>query len=99
MLLLSRFRIVGHSMQPTISPNETVLVSSLPYVLAHPKRGDIIVFKDEKSKSVMIKRITQITADGYILSGDNINDSMDSRRLGVIKRKAILGKVIAIFQT
>ncbi len=97
MLFLSRFRIHGHSMQPTISPDQTVLVSGLPYLFIHPKTGDIIACADEESGKVLIKRITKITNDGYILSGDNISDSMDSRRLGVIKRKAILGKVIAIF--
>lgn len=97
MLFLSRFRVDGHSMQPTISPNQTILVSSVPYFFALPKIDDIIAC--EKSGKVLIKRITKITSKGYIVSGDNIRDSMDSRKLGVIKRKAILGKVIAIFQT
>lgn len=84
-------------MVPTIFPNQTVLVSGIPYFFILPKRGDIVACK--KSGKVLMKRITQVTANGYILSGDNINDSMDSRSLGAIKRKAILGKVIAIFQT
>lgn len=97
MLFLSRFRVLGHSMLPTISPNQTVLVSGIPYLLTHPKRGDIVACK--KSGKVLIKRITKTTVDGYFLSGDNISDSMDSRRLGMIKIKAIFGKVIAIIQT
>ncbi len=97
MLFLSRFRVNGHSMQPTIFSNQTVLVSSIPYLFASPKIGDIIAFTDKMNKKVLIKRITKITTDGYFLSGDNISDSIDSRRLGAIKRKAILGKVIAIF--
>ncbi len=95
MLLLSRFIIQGHSMEPNILQGQTILVSSIPYLFFKPKIGDIVVIKNNK---YLVKRIARIdpSADGerYFVSGDNKKDSMDSRKLGWISREDIVGKVI-----
>lgn len=98
MFLLSRFKIYGHSMEPTIKNGETVLASSLPYLFSKPKIGDIAVFvKEEK---MFIKRIVKIdpsVAGGkYFVSGDNKKDSLDSRKIGLVERSGIVGKVILL---
>jgi len=92
MLLLSRFKIAGHSMSPTFSEDDSVLVSSLPLLFFKPKIGDVVVF--EKYNRFYIKRIDKIENEKYFLVGDNKNDSFDSRRFGSVKRSQIKGKVI-----
>jgi len=91
MLLLTRFRIVGHSMQPQIKNGQTVLVSSIPYWFKIPRINDIVAFK--VAGKILIKRITNIKNDKYFLEGDNQKDSLDSGEFGYLPRQAILGKV------
>ena len=123
MLLLSRFTISGHSMEPTIKNGDSVFVSSVPFFFSKPKVGDIVLIRhsgersdsrissqssqqrrrfwtsqnDEGSK-FLIKRITKIDpsddGDRYFVKGDNKRDSVDSRRLGRIGRREIVGKVV-----
>jgi signal peptidase I len=39
-----RFRIEGSSMEPSMHPNQYVLVDKLSYMLGDPQRGDVVVF-------------------------------------------------------
>jgi len=94
MLLLSRFTIYGHSMEPTIKNGETVLASSIPFLFSNPKVGDVVVFK--KNEKVFIKRITKIDGEKYFVGGDNKKDSLDSRKIGLVERSGIAGKVILL---
>lgn len=94
MLLLSRFKISGHSMEPFIKNGQTVLVSKIPYLLFKPKIGDIVAFK--KNEKVFIKRIVKIDGKKCFVRGDNKKDSVDSRRFGWIFKKHIIGKAIWI---
>jgi signal peptidase I len=93
MLLLARFKIVGHSMEPQVKNGEFVLVSDFPYWFKTPKINDIVAFKDNTNK-VLIKRITGIGKGKYFVEGDNKNDSLDSRKLGNIPRDKIIGEII-----
>lgn len=92
-MLLGLFRISGHSMEPTLHENDTVLTSNLPYLFFSPKQGDIIVF--EKDNKIIVKRIQKIENDRYFVTGDNSRDSKD---FGWIKKSDILGKVIYKFK-
>lgn len=92
MILLSKFRISGHSMIPTYYPHDEVLISSLPYIFSKPKVGEIIVF--QKGKLALIKRIKKITKNGLIVEGDNRGDSLKSSEMGVVLPKQVIGKVI-----
>ena len=91
-MLLSRFKIVGHSMMPGFSENDNVLASSAPFILRKPRIGDVVIF--EKDKKQFVKRINKIDNGKYCLLGDNKNDSKDSRNFGLIERDQIKGKVI-----
>ena len=91
-MLLSRFRIVGHSMEPILKTGHAVLVSSIPYLFIKPKIDDTIAFK--KENKIFIKRIAKINREKYFVKGDNIRDSLDSRKVGWILKKEIVGKVI-----
>ncbi len=94
MLLLSRFKILGHSMEPTLKQNQTVIASSIPYFFMKPKVGDIVILQRERC---IIKRISKISGDNFFVQGDN-KASTDSRDFGWINKKEIIGKVILNFK-
>ncbi len=91
-MLLQRLRIKGHSMEPNFREEETVLLSSIPYFFRKPKIGDVVVFINKNI--LLIKRIKNIEKGKYYLLGDNLNDSSDSRDLGWIERKDIMGIIL-----
>jgi nickel-type superoxide dismutase maturation protease len=95
MLLLAKFKVIGHSMQPQIKDCETVLVSSIFYWFKNPQIGDIVAFRS--LDKILIKRIINIQSKKYFLVGDNKKDSLDSRKLGLISREKIVGKVFYQF--
>lgn len=92
-MLLSKIKVVGHSMEPTLKQNQIVIVSSIPYLFRKPKIGDIVVLKRQK---YIIKRIAAIKKEQVFVVGDNKKESRDSREFGWIKKDRILGKVIYI---
>lgn len=81
-------------MEPTLPHGATVLVSGIPYLFSPPKRGDVVAFLDEGSRKTFIKRIERVEGERYFLGGDNKGDSFDSRKIGWIHRRDILGKVV-----
>lgn len=93
-MLLKILRIHGHSMQPTIADGQKVLISNIPYLLLSPKINDIVAFK--LGDKIFVKRIYSISKDKYLLEGDNKNDSLDSREIGLVGKANILGKVIFV---
>lgn len=97
MILLMRFMVSGQSMKSTFREGQTLLVSSIPYLFRQPGIGDIVVVKDPRDGRRLLKRIVDIRPrEEYFVSGDNPSASTDSRRFGVVSRKMILGKVLAI---
>lgn len=91
-MLLGKFKVSGHSMEPYIKSGQEIIVSSLPYLISDPKLEDVIAFK-EKQKFI-VKRIKEIKNGKYKVLGDN---KKDSKEFGWIERKRIIGKVIYIF--
>ncbi len=88
-MLLALLKVAGHSMVPDIKNNSLVIVSSIPYLLKAPSEGDIVAFKI--NDKIMIKRIMEVKTGQYFVEGDNKADSL---KIGWIKRKDILGKII-----
>lgn len=99
MLLFSRFRILGHSMVPSLLPGDEILVSNLPYLFRKPQVNDIVVLEHPGKNKRFVKRITKIQKDMYLFEGDNTNDSYDSRSFGMKSRKVIKGKMIIKLNT
>lgn len=81
-------------MQPTLPEGSEVLVSSIPYFFTSPKKGDIVAFK--LYGKILIKRIKMRKSEKYYLVGDNGTDSLDSKKLGWVDRKEIMGKIIGV---
>ena len=90
-MLLTKFRITGHSMQPKLKENDLVLVSKIFYIFKSPSINDIVAF--ERSGKILVKRIIKISGNNYFISGDNKKDSFDSKAFGPIKKESIVGKV------
>lgn len=89
-MLLKILQVKGHSMQPTILNTRKVIV--IPYFFTKPKKNDIVAFRFKKE--IFIKRIREIKGNKYFLEGDNKKDSLDSKKIGLIEKKEIIGKVI-----
>lgn len=78
-------------MLPALENGDKVLVRP-PKEL---KIGDIIVAKHPFRLTPIIKRITKFSTCGKLfLSGDNPQESTDSRTFGEIDRKDVLGIVV-----
>jgi len=93
MLLLQKYKILGHSMEPLLKNGDVILISGLLYLFKNPKINDIVAFK-EKNGEVLIKRIKEVKNGKLFVSGDNKNDSLDSKDFGYISKEFIIGKLI-----
>ncbi len=90
-------KVAGDSMLPDFQEGDFVVLTTLPFFLKRLKIGDIIIF-EHKLYGTLIKRIASFapeTAEAYV-EGTR-PDSLDSSRLGTIRRENIRGKVIAHF--
>lgn len=88
---LSRYKISGHSMEPTYQEGQVVWVYNWAYLFSKPKVEDVILC--QLDNKIMIKRVQKITSEGVEVRGDNQTDSFDSRQFGVVKFSEILGRV------
>ncbi|MGB6169772.1 MAG: nickel-type superoxide dismutase maturation protease [Geitlerinemataceae cyanobacterium] len=94
-----RFRVEGDSMQPFLQPGDEVLVNERAYGKSHPAPGDLIICEHpHRPQLQLIKRAIVIDLDGNcFVRGDNNTASTDSRSFGMVRSKAILGKVVCRF--
>lgn len=71
-----RFRIEGSSMEPSMHPNQYVLVDKISYMLGAPQRGDVVVFNYPlATERDFIKRVIglpgeTVTVDGGVVTID-----------------------------
>jgi nickel-type superoxide dismutase maturation protease len=94
-----RVVVRGRSMLPALAPGERVLFDRLAYVLGEPRVGDVVLARHAARPGVrMIKRIAEIADDGgYVLLGDNRDQSLDSRTLGPFPRPDIVGRAWLVY--
>lgn len=83
------FRVDGCSMQPTLDDGDYVITSSW---LLQPKRDRLVVV-DHNSLGIIVKRVADITAEGFILRSDN-QQGTDSLTIGLVPPEKILGIVL-----
>lgn len=89
MLGFKIIKIQGHSMEPVLKAGSYALVKSSDDF----QNGDLVLFQIDGYPQ-MIKRIIETENNMYFLTGDNKNDSLDSRTFGWVPKVNILGKVI-----
>jgi signal peptidase I len=106
------FKIPSLSMEPAIMQGDMIFVDRTFYRRAQPEVGDIVVFvyPDDRSK-MFIKRIAglpgnevnfneqqQIVPHGSVfVLGDNEQHSKDSRELGFVPLRDIIGKTMVVY--
>ncbi len=76
-------RVVGPSMLPTYRPGTIVL--GLTWL--RPRTGSVVVAEHDGLE--LIKRVAQVSEQGYYLLGDNAAQSTDSRSYGWFAPKSI----------
>jgi signal peptidase I len=65
-----RFRIEGSSMEPSMHPNQYVLVDKVSYKLGNPKRGDVVVFNYPlATERDFIKRVIGLPGETVTIQG------------------------------
>jgi signal peptidase I len=78
-------------MEPTIKAGSKVFVFQWAYAFREPKVGDIVIFRHRDE--FWVKRIKKIEGSVVEVEGDNKGDS---QKIGAIKKKDIIGKVLFI---
>ncbi|MBN2325868.1 MAG: nickel-type superoxide dismutase maturation protease [Candidatus Omnitrophica bacterium] len=93
-----RIRVAGYSMTPSLHPGQEVLVNAKAYRRSKPQAGDLVTARHPYQRDViLIKRIHRVLDDErFILTGDNPDESTDSRSFGSIHKKDILGRVVCM---
>lgn len=88
----SRFVISGSSMYPTFKEGENIVSFNWFYHFYSPKVGDVVVFK--KEDRYFVKRVAKIKNRQIFVIGDNRQESLDSRKFGLLDIKELTGRVI-----
>ncbi len=90
-----RVRISGASMEPLLRDGDRVLVSRLTYRLRAPRPGEVVLARVAAVPGgLTVKRVAALDGAGrVVLRGDNLAFSIDSRRFGPVRRRAVLGRV------
>jgi len=91
--MLGFIKVSGESLTPEFQPGDFVLVSKIPFLFVPPSPGDVIAFR-QPGYGLLIKRIQNLEPDGGVNVIGNHPESIDSRVFGIVRREAILGKVI-----
>ena len=98
-------QVVGSSMSPTFKNQDILILNKFYYRFFDIKRFDIVSngvaieesFLDDdvvtNDFSLSDLGYDVIPEDMYLVLGDNRGDSLDSRDIGLITKKSILGKV------
>ncbi|MBD3160592.1 MAG: hypothetical protein GF346_00570 [Candidatus Eisenbacteria bacterium] len=86
--------MTGTSLMPDYRDGDFVLVSRIPYLVRSVKVGDVVAFRDDLH-GLLIKRVTEVSPDRRraVVRGTH-EESLDSRALGPIQVRAILGTVV-----
>lgn len=95
--MLKIIKVTGDSMSPDFKEGDFVLLATASFLLKRLKVGDTIVIV-HKLYGILIKRIASFDPEtGEVYIEGTRPDSLDSRRLGTIRRENIQGKVITHF--
>lgn len=72
--LVQPFLVSGASMDPTLEDGNYLLIDELTYRFREPERGEIIVFKYPKDRSIFyIKRIIGAPGDIVVIGGGKVS--------------------------
>lgn len=84
-------------MHPLYKPGERVVVIKKEFFPI--KIGNVVVLKDPRNGTIILKRVSKMKSKLYFVVGDNSKESTDSRQFGWIRKKYIIGKVLYVFHS
>lgn len=87
-MIFGKFKVSGHSMEPYLREDDEVIALGFLRI----KEKNVVVFK--YNSKIFIKRVEKIFDKKYFVTGDNKDDSLDSRKFGGIKKSDIMGRVV-----
>jgi signal peptidase I len=105
---IRRYRVEGESMLASYRPGERLLVESVSYRLREPRIGEAVVVRQPGGNGRLdLKRIAAgpgasvmvrgeewlLGSDEWFLLSDNLDHSTDSRDLGPVSKRDIVGRV------
>ena len=85
------FRVAERSMEPTIKEGDYVVINCW---YEKVEVGDIVVIIHDTKP--FVKRLEKVRSREIFVVGDNRKVSKDSRHIGWLKSKSIVGKVLLI---
>ena len=88
-------RVHGTSMLPALRPGDVVFVQESAFRRRAPRRGEIVVARPSSlGGRALVKRVVGTPRpDEYFLLGDHAAESLDSRTLGPMTRRELIGRV------
>lgn len=92
--MLQLLKVTGDSLSPLYLEGDFVVVATFPFFLRRLRQGAIIVFQHGLYGTLIkiVERVLPEEEAVYVIGTSE--DSLDSCRLGPIRRAAIKGKVI-----
>ncbi len=96
--MLRLLRVQGDSLSPEYQEGDFVVLAAIvagaagPFFSRRLKPGDVIVFRHVQY-GTLIKKVERVTPEGIEVAGTH-PDSLDSRLLGSIDARDVVGKVI-----
>ncbi len=86
-----RVEVVGHSMEPTLTPGDRLLVVRL----GAPRPGDVVAVTDPRRPDrLLVKRVVAVLGGEVVVRGDRPDHSTDSRSFGPVPRSSVIGRVV-----
>lgn len=68
--LVSPFQVDGSSMLNTLSHGEYIVINKFSYLIGHPQRGDVVVFRPpNEPKKYYVKRVIGLPGDEITIRG------------------------------
>jgi signal peptidase I len=106
--LVTRYQVEGSSMLRAFAPGERLVVERLSYRLRSPRLGEVVIVRQPGGGGRLdLKRIAAgpgarvrflgqervLDQDEWFVLGDNLSESTDSRMLGPVLRRDVVGRV------
>jgi nickel-type superoxide dismutase maturation protease len=87
-----RVDVIGDSMRPTLRAGDKLLVEWGGQFAAG---AIVVVRRPDKQGLLVVKRARELRKSGWIVVGDNPDESTDSRSFGPVQERLIEGVVVA----
>ncbi|HEV8249168.1 MAG TPA: S26 family signal peptidase [Gaiellaceae bacterium] len=97
------YRVPGDAMSPSLRAGDRILVLRFGGPV-DPDQGDIVAYRASGARCgfpgtvVFVHRVARVMRGGrFVVRGDNPARSCDSRVLGPVRRKDLIGQVVAVY--